>query len=165
MKKSLILLLALLMSMGSIVYAAKYTVNTSGTVKHDAHLYGNIGVTTSQQMLSDELDIQAWNIYEHITDAFLTDMVIYNDILLQVALQIGVTKIFLGRSLVGKQHRRTLLSSVASFQHKQPKQQHDDAQVQPHHVRALRLSRHILFSFLFVHNCISFLIMCSMFTS
>lgn len=50
---------------------------TSGTIKHDAHLYGNIGVTTSQQMLSDELDIQAWNIYEHITDAFLTDMVIY----------------------------------------------------------------------------------------
>lgn len=36
MKKSLILLLALLMSAGSIVFAAKYTVNTSGTVKNQS---------------------------------------------------------------------------------------------------------------------------------
>lgn len=51
--------------------------NTSGTIKHDAHLYGNIGVTTSQQMLKDELDIDTWNIYEHITDLFLNEFAIY----------------------------------------------------------------------------------------
>ena len=51
--------------------------NTAGTVKHDAHLFGNIGVTTSQQMLKDELDINTWNIYEHITDLFLNEFAIY----------------------------------------------------------------------------------------
>jgi len=38
--------------------------------------HGNIGVTTSQQMLQSELDIVAWNIYEHITDLFLQEFVI-----------------------------------------------------------------------------------------
>lgn len=38
--------------------------------------YGNIGVTTSQQMLQSELDIAAWNLYEHITDIFLQEFVI-----------------------------------------------------------------------------------------
>lgn len=51
--------------------------NTSDVLKHDAHLYGNIGVTTSQQMLKDELDIDTWNIYEHITDLFLNEFAIY----------------------------------------------------------------------------------------
>lgn len=46
-------------------------------VVHEGHLYGNIGVTTSQQMLRDELDIQLWNIYEHITDLFLNEFAIY----------------------------------------------------------------------------------------
>lgn len=46
-------------------------------IEHTAHLYGNIGVTTSQQMLKDELDIQLWNIYEHITDLFLNEFAIY----------------------------------------------------------------------------------------
>lgn len=50
---------------------------TSDVLKHDAHLYGNIGVTTSQQMLRDELDIDTWNIYEHITDLFLNEFAIY----------------------------------------------------------------------------------------
>ena len=61
------------------------TSNASGTnkrtlgetVSHDAHLYGNIGVTTSQQMLKDELDINEWNVYEHITDLFLNEFSIY----------------------------------------------------------------------------------------
>ena len=61
------------------------TSNASGTnkrtlgetISHDAHLYGNIGVTTSQQMLKDELDINEWNVYEHITDLFLNEFSIY----------------------------------------------------------------------------------------
>ena len=47
------------------------------TVSHDAHLYGNIGVTTSQQMLKDELEVNEWNVYEHITDLFLNEFSIY----------------------------------------------------------------------------------------
>lgn len=43
---------------------------------HDGRIHGNIGVTTSQQMLQSELDIAEWNIYEHITDLFLTEFVI-----------------------------------------------------------------------------------------
>lgn len=38
--------------------------------------HGNIGVTTSQQMLQAELDLASWNIYEHITDLFLREFII-----------------------------------------------------------------------------------------
>ena len=38
---------------------------------------GNIGVTTSQQMLQSELDIARFNIYEEITDLFLKELTIY----------------------------------------------------------------------------------------
>ena len=38
--------------------------------------HGNIGVTTSQQMLQSELDIAKWNIYEKITDLFLSEFCI-----------------------------------------------------------------------------------------
>ena len=44
--------------------------------KHDGRIHGNIGVTTSQQMLQSELDLGYWNIYEKITDLFLTHFVI-----------------------------------------------------------------------------------------
>lgn len=38
--------------------------------------YGNIGVTTSQQMLQAELDVAYWNLYEHIADIFITEFLI-----------------------------------------------------------------------------------------
>ena len=44
--------------------------------KHNGRIHGNIGVTTSQQMLISELDLGYWNIYEKITDLFLTNFVI-----------------------------------------------------------------------------------------
>jgi len=50
--------------------------NNEGTTHHNARLYGNIGVTTSQQMLQAELDIATWNIYDHITDLFLSEFII-----------------------------------------------------------------------------------------
>lgn len=50
--------------------------NSNEVVKHEAHLYGNIGVTTSQQMLRDELDIATWNLYEHISDIFIDEFCI-----------------------------------------------------------------------------------------
>lgn len=54
--------------------------NAAGTsnelLKHEAHLFGNIGVTTSQQMLQAELDIVTWNLYEHISDIFIDEFCI-----------------------------------------------------------------------------------------
>ena len=52
----------------------------NGTDEHErtytAHMYGNIGVTTSQQMLQAEYDIALWNIYEHIKDLFMQEFCI-----------------------------------------------------------------------------------------
>ena len=39
--------------------------------------HGNIGVTTSQQMLESELDIAKFNVYDEIANLFLTEFVIY----------------------------------------------------------------------------------------
>lgn len=44
--------------------------------EHTAHLYGNIGVTTSQQMLQQELDVRKFNIYDKIADMFMTEFCI-----------------------------------------------------------------------------------------
>ena len=43
---------------------------------HSGRIHGNIGVTTSQQMLQSELDLGYWNVYEKITDLFLTHFVL-----------------------------------------------------------------------------------------
>lgn len=48
----------------------------SNTARKTGHAYGNIGVTTSQQMLESELAIAKWNLVEHITDIFLSEFVI-----------------------------------------------------------------------------------------
>lgn len=55
--------------------------NTSGSTAESAtnrtgRAWGNIGITTSQQMLQSELDLASWNLYEHITDVFLHEFVI-----------------------------------------------------------------------------------------
>lgn len=52
-------------------------VNSSNDeIKHEAHLYGNIGVTTSTQMLEDFLRVEGWNIYEHIAELFVDEFCI-----------------------------------------------------------------------------------------
>lgn len=43
---------------------------------HAGRVHGNIGVTTSQQMLQSELDLQLWNVYQHIADIFCKEMLI-----------------------------------------------------------------------------------------
>lgn len=43
---------------------------------HKARLFGNIGVTTSQQMLQSELDVARWSLYEHISDMFCNEFCI-----------------------------------------------------------------------------------------
>ena len=47
--------------------------NSNGdmTIKHDAHLYGNIGVTTTQQMIAEERDSVQFCTYDFITNDFL----------------------------------------------------------------------------------------------
>ena len=43
-------------------------------LEHKAHLYGNIGVTTSQQMLEAEMDVsRRFNIYELIAEEFCNE--------------------------------------------------------------------------------------------
>lgn len=70
--------------------ASKQSAESSGTdksnrtetrdlrngAKHTGHLYGNIGVTTSQQMLEAELEISYWNLYEHMADVFVRELCI-----------------------------------------------------------------------------------------
>lgn len=52
----------------------------SGTEKntnqHTAHLYGNIGVTTSSTMLAEFYNIAKWNLYEHMADVFGSELLI-----------------------------------------------------------------------------------------
>lgn len=42
----------------------------------DLYAYGNIGVTSSQQLLTSELQVRYWNIYEHMSDIFLDEMAV-----------------------------------------------------------------------------------------
>lgn len=46
---------------------------------HSGRLHGNIGVTTSQQMLEAELDVSKFNIYNEISDLFVSELLIYVD--------------------------------------------------------------------------------------
>lgn len=51
-------------------------VNESGSNSHNGRMHGNIGVTTSQQMLQSEIDIAMFNLYDRITDVFLQEYVL-----------------------------------------------------------------------------------------
>ena len=50
--------------------------STDGTSTHSGHLYGNIGVTTNQEMLREELDVQKFNLIQQITDLFINEFCI-----------------------------------------------------------------------------------------
>lgn len=54
--------------------------NTGSTgnelIQHEAHLYGNIGVTTSTQMLEDFIRVERFSIYEAIADIYVDEMCI-----------------------------------------------------------------------------------------
>ena len=41
--------------------------------KHSGRVHGNIGVTTSQQMLQSELDLARFNLVQEITDLFVLE--------------------------------------------------------------------------------------------
>ena len=40
------------------------------------HIHGNVGVTTSQQMLESELKLQYWNLYDKISNIFMKEFCI-----------------------------------------------------------------------------------------
>lgn len=50
--------------------------NATSESTHKGRMFGNIGVTTSQQMLRDELEVDRFNLIDEITDLFLTEFVI-----------------------------------------------------------------------------------------
>ena len=52
------------------------TTTLDNSAAHRGRIHGNIGVTTSQQMLQSELDLGYWNIYSRITDMFLKEFCI-----------------------------------------------------------------------------------------
>lgn len=56
------------------------TAGANGTDKytdiHKARLFGNIGITSSQDMLRQELSVAEWNLYEHIADLFAQEFCI-----------------------------------------------------------------------------------------
>lgn len=54
--------------------SSKETENNK--VVHDGRIHGNVGVTTSQQMLQAEYDIARFNIIDQITDMFILEFCI-----------------------------------------------------------------------------------------
>ena len=52
------------------------TGNEQNTNQHTAHLYGNIGVTTSAAMLAEFYNVAKWNLYEHMADVFGSELLI-----------------------------------------------------------------------------------------
>ena len=45
-------------------------------IKHTAHLYGNIGVTTSSALLEEYIRVERFNIYEQLADIFVDEFCI-----------------------------------------------------------------------------------------
>lgn len=62
-------------SLGKVAgYNAENLVNSSGAstdVKRTARMWGNIGVTTTQQMIDEERRVSEFNIYDYIIESFI----------------------------------------------------------------------------------------------
>ena len=56
--------------------SSKSETNMTNDATHKGRTHGNIGVTTSQQMLQSELDIAQWTIYNHIADLFVEELMV-----------------------------------------------------------------------------------------
>ena len=50
------------------------STNTTGNLNRNAHMYGNIGITTSGTMLMEEIQVRKNNIYDLIADCFVTEL-------------------------------------------------------------------------------------------
>lgn len=51
--------------------------NGTNSSTHTGRVHGNIGVTTSQQMIQSSLDLYKWNLYSQIADLFIGEFCIY----------------------------------------------------------------------------------------
>lgn len=51
-------------------------IDENVTSTHNGRMHGNIGVTTSQQMLESEINIAMFNLYDKIADIFLQEYVL-----------------------------------------------------------------------------------------
>lgn len=49
---------------------------TKGRTDHKLYIHGNIGVTTSQQMLESELELRLYDLYEIIGDLWIDDFIV-----------------------------------------------------------------------------------------
>ena len=49
------------------------TSGSESNYSHKAHLYGNIGVTTSSELLESYLQVERFNIYEQMADIFVDE--------------------------------------------------------------------------------------------
>ena len=52
------------------------TDNETTAGDHSGHMWGNIGVMSTQDMLQQELDVQRFNLIQQVTDLFLTELCI-----------------------------------------------------------------------------------------
>ena len=52
------------------------TGDEQNTNQHTAHLYGNIGVSTSASILAEFYQVAKWNLYEHMADVFGSELLI-----------------------------------------------------------------------------------------
>ena len=60
----------------SITFTDSASSTQDDEAVHTGRIHGNIGVTTSQQMLNQELDLGYWNLYQRITQLFLQEFTI-----------------------------------------------------------------------------------------
>lgn len=63
-------------SSGNSTQTVNGNEQTTRGLSHSAHLYGNIGIVSSQQMYEQEIRVQRWNIYEAIADIFVDEFCI-----------------------------------------------------------------------------------------
>ena len=52
------------------------TGDEQNTNQHTAHLYGNIGISTSASILAEFYQVAKWNLYEHMVDVFGSELLI-----------------------------------------------------------------------------------------
>lgn len=57
-------------------YGKSETNTETGVTKHSGHIHGNIGVTTSQQMVESELQLRKQSFIDYCTGLFATDLLI-----------------------------------------------------------------------------------------
>lgn len=53
-----------------------HTTDNTDVFTHTNYTHGNIGVTTSQQMLKAELDMGYWNLYNRMADIFANELLV-----------------------------------------------------------------------------------------